>query len=235
MNAASLFAQLISRVRAVALVTLVLVGAAGCAASPPPSDGYAPVEPVAIPVVSAEDGSIFQAGSGVRWGLDPKASQVGDVLTVALRENTSASKQANISTQKDSSVNFAAPVLAGGPVTRNGREVMVFQADGQRGFSGDGQSSQSNQMDGRVTVTVVQVQPNGNLVVRGEKWITLNQGDEYIRFSGVVRPADISPGNTVYSDQVANARIIYSGKGPVADASKMGWLSRFFNSGLMPY
>ncbi len=222
--------------RAPMFVALGLVAlCAACAASPPPSFGFAPTEPVAPVPETIPDGTIYRTSASLQWGLDPKASQPGDILTISLRESTSASKKANVVTSKDSSIDFAAPVMAGGPVTRNGKEIMEFSVDGQRGFAGDGQSSQSNQMNGRITVTVAQVMANGNLLVRGEKWITLNQGDEYIQFSGLVRPADITPGNTIYSDQVANARIIYSGKGPIADASKMGWLSRFFNSGLMPY
>jgi flagellar L-ring protein FlgH len=84
-------------------------------------------------------------------------------------------------------------------------------------------------------VTVADVLPNGNLVVRGEKWLTLNQGDEYIQISGIVRPIDIRTDNTVLSGLVADARITYSGKGMVADSNKMGWLSRFFASAIWPF
>ena len=77
--------------------------------------------------------------------------------------------------------------------------------------------------------------PNGLLAVRGEKWLRLNQGDEYIRFSGVVRKQDISPNNTVESERVADARITYSGTGDVAAGSEQGWVSRLLNSSDMPY
>ena len=93
----------------------------------------------------------------------------------------------------------------------------------------------SNSLNGNITVTVHQVLPNGVLIVRGEKWLTLNQGDEYIQVSGMVRPQDIGPDNTVESTKLADARISYSGTGAVHDTNVMGWLSRFFVSALMPF
>jgi len=88
---------------------------------------------------------------------------------------------------------------------------------------------------GNISVVVSEVLPNGNLVVRGEKWMTLNQGDEFIRITGIVRPQDIDPDNTVSSYLVANARIGYGGTGPVADANVLGWLTRFFISAVFPF
>jgi len=84
-------------------------------------------------------------------------------------------------------------------------------------------------------VTVVEVLANGNLVVQGEKWININQGEEYIRLRGIVRPSDISPDNTIASVRVANAQIQYSGDGSLADANEQGWLAKFFNSPWMPF
>src|SRR5690606_34511665 len=101
-------------------------------------------------------------------------------------------------------------------------------------FSGTGSSAQSNQLSGSVTVTVVQRLANGNLVVRGDKLIRLNQSDEIVQIMGIVRAADIGPDNTISSSRVADVRIAYGGRGAVAKSNVMGWLSRFFQSPLFP-
>ena len=106
---------------------------------------------------------------------------------------------------------------------------------GESGFDGAGSSSQSNSLVGDITVTVVERFANGNLRIRGEKWVTLNQGREFIRLSGIIRPYDIGPDNAVLSSKVANAQITYSSKGALAAANKMGIISRFFNSIFYPY
>ena len=99
-------------------------------------------------------------------------------------------------------------------------------------FDGEGASSQSNRLQGDITVTVAQRLPNGNLLVRGQKWIAINQGKEYVRIQGIVRPIDIDPDNSISSLKVADARISYGGTGALADANRPGLLSRFFNMGL---
>ena len=104
-----------------------------------------------------------------------------------------------------------------------------------RSFDGSADADQSNSLEGNITVTVSEILPNGNLVVRGEKWITLNRGDEFIRISGIIRPEDIAPDNTIISTRLANAKISYSGKGELADSQQMGWLSRFFNGSYWPF
>jgi len=76
--------------------------------------------------------------------------------------------------------------------------------------------------------------PNGNLMIRGEKWMSLNNGDEYIRLTGIIRAQDISSGNTIISSKIANARIQYAGTGTFADTQEQGWLSKFFSSGWWP-
>jgi flagellar L-ring protein precursor FlgH len=106
---------------------------------------------------------------------------------------------------------------------------------GSRSFEGEADASQSNSLSGAITVTIADVLPNGNLVVRGEKWLTLNQGEEFIQVSGIVRPQDVTTANTVLSTQIADARITYSGKGTLADSNRMGWLARFFNSPVWPF
>jgi len=221
-----------------ALLLPLLLGA--CASSPygvkrGDDPGFQPVAP-AMPIPPEQNnGAIFQANH--RGGLfdDDKARQVGDILTVRLVERTQARKSANTSTSKDSSVDFPSPTLFGGGVTVNGRPVLENRIEGSRSFGGQGNSAQSNQLDGSITVTVAEVLANGNLVIQGEKWIRINQGEEYIRLRGVVRPVDISTNNTVLSTQIANTQVAYGGTGTLAENNQPGWLTRFFGSPLWPF
>lgn len=180
-------------------------------------------------------GAIYQPASSQALFEDFKARRVGDVLTVVLSERTDASKSANTSTSKDASVDIANPTIAGRPVTRNGVPILDNRLSGSRSFDGSGDSSQSNRLDGSIAVTVSEVLPNGNLVVQGERWLAINQGKEYIRLRGIVRPVDIRANNTVLSTQVADAQLAYGGRGAVADSNRQGWASRFFNSGWWPF
>jgi flagellar L-ring protein FlgH len=126
-------------------------------------------------------------------------------------------------------------VLFGRPVTDDGIPIFNASVDAGRDFEGQGDAAQSNLLEGTVTVTVAEVLPNGNLVVQGEKWMRLNQGEEYLRLRGIVRPVDIRADNTVLSTQIGDARIAYGGTGTLAHSSAPGWLSRFFNSPLWPF
>jgi len=161
-----------------------------------------------------------------------------------LQERTQASKDAKTETSKDNTVGIANPTLLGSelkfdtPLLPHGNDRssnLGTSLSSAQEFNGEGTSSQGNSLSGNITVTVIDVLPNGNLMVRGEKWLTLNQGDEYIQISGIVRPVDVRADNTVLSGLVADARITYSGEGFVADSNKMGWLSRFFASALWPF
>ena len=96
-------------------------------------------------------------------------------------------------------------------------------------------ADQSNSLDGSISANIIQVLSNGNLVIRGEKWISINNGDEFIRVTGMIRSEDINPDNTIDSTRVANARIQYSGTGTFADSQKVGWLSSFFMSDWWPF
>ncbi len=181
------------------------------------------------------DGAIYTEGQDMSYFADLKARRVGDIVTIRLVETTAASKSATTSTSKDSTTTITPPTIAGRAVTVNGTPVLDTSMEGSREFSGQGSSNQSNSLEGSITVTVVDRLPNGNLVIEGEKWLTLNQGDEVVRIAGVIRPYDILPDNSVTSDKVAEARIRYSGRGQLANANRAGWLSRFFNSPLWPY
>ncbi|MCW8330692.1 flagellar basal body L-ring protein FlgH [Photobacterium sp. SDRW27] len=175
------------------------------------------------------DGSLFSANYGMALFQDRRAFRIGDILTVELDEQTRSSKKAGTSYGKDSNVGIAAPMIAG-KLQPKGQ----FTLEGERDFKGSSSSSQQNSLSGNITVMVAEVLPNGVLRIRGEKWLKLNQGDEYIRLSGLVRVDDIDGSNRVSSQRLGDARITYSGRGALADANEAGWLSRFFNSSWFP-
>jgi flagellar L-ring protein precursor FlgH len=215
-------------------VALVFGAAAGCSSMPEPDDRWSPPPPAQPVAAPATAGAIYQAGGEVRLFEDLKASRVGDILTVRLVEQTNASKNANTSTSKSTSASIENPVIFGRPVTRGGVPILEGSLGSDKAFDGAGSSSQSNSLRGDITVTVVDRYPNGNLLIRGEKWVTLNQGKEFIRLSGIVRPYDIEPDNSLLSSKVADAQITYSSKGVMAAANRMGLVSRFFHSVLVP-
>jgi flagellar L-ring protein precursor FlgH len=183
---------------------------------------------------AAASGTIYNPAGGFGLFMDLRARAVGDILTVMLVERTNASKESSTSTQKGTSVDTGAPVFAGRPMTANGLPL-TNELEAKRSFDGQADSSQSNRLDGSITVTVVDRLPNGNLLVRGEKRITINQGEEFVRLQGVIRPVDIGPQNTVESTKVADAQISYAGKGTLAEVNRPGWLARFFSSPLFPF
>lgn len=196
--------------------------------------------PVAQPVaMQSGGGSIYAASAstgtrGMRLFQDNKAREVGDILTIVLVERTTSTTRAQTAVQKESGIGISAPVIGGIPATYNGTPLSA-EVEGSRTFAGGGDSQQSNRLDGTVTVTVVQELGNGNLLVSGEKKVRLNQGDEVVQVQGIVRTSDIGPDNRIPSDRVADARIVYGGRGTLARSNAMGWLGRFFNSAAFPY
>ena len=187
------------------------------------------------PPTPRTDGAIYQAGQQMELFADLKARRVGDVLTIRLRESTNASKSAATKTAKTTAVNNTGPTIFGKTITAAGVPILTTTMNGADSFDGSGSSTQGNSLAGSLTVTVMDVQANGNLVIQGEKTLKLNQGDEFVRVSGVVRPADIRTDNTVTSDKVADAHISYSGRGVIDSSNRVGWLARFFNSAYAPY
>jgi flagellar L-ring protein precursor FlgH len=226
------------------LSLLLLLG--GCQSTGPVRDvNYAPMRPVMPPPAPEGNGSIYQAGYGIAWFEDIRAHRVGDLLTVTLVEDTSANKSAKSGAKKANSTSLSSPTILGSvptfdapgliPLASNRDNTLEIGLTSSSDFSGEGSASQSNELSGDITVTVVEVLPNRNLIVRGEKRIGINQGTEYIRLSGIVRPQDITPENTVESTRIADPTITYMGEGMVADASAMGWLARFFTSIFSPF
>lgn len=228
-------AQKASRPSALTAVLAMSLGmASGCSTMPEPDESWSPPPPAQPATAPVTDGAIYQAGGEVRLFEDLKANRIGDILTVRLVEQTNASKNANTSTSKSTSASIENPVILGRPVTRGGVPILEGSLGSDKSFDGAGSSSQSNSLRGDITVTVVDRYPNGNLAIRGEKWVTLNQGKEFIRLSGIVRPYDIEPDNSLLSSKVADAQITYSSKGVMAAANRMGLVSRFFHSVLVP-
>lgn len=219
-----------------AVLLMLAVATLGACASNSVEDGfsYNPV-PVREAYPEPMDGSIYRSGTEVRLFEDLKAGRVGDILTVRLTEKTNATKSSQTQTSKQTVATLANPTIFGRPITKNGVPLFSGSLDGQSSFDGQGNSAQSNSLTGEITVTVIERLPNGNLVIQGEKWLTINQGREFIRVTGIIRPNDIETDNSVSSTRIANAQIAYSAKGALADANRMGLLARFFNSMLHPY
>ncbi|KIP79608.1 flagellar basal body L-ring protein [Stenotrophomonas chelatiphaga] len=218
-----------------AAAAIALLGGCVIAGDVRPYPALAPVQPVMPPQAQATAGAIYAAGPSLQLYSDRRARDVGDLLTITLLENTQAQMSANTATSKESELAIGTPTIFGAPVTLGGKDILSATANGSRDFTGRGNSAQSNRLQGNVTVTVMQRLPNGNLVVQGQKNLRLNQGDELVQVQGIVRAADIAPDNTIPSSRVADARIVYGGRGAVAQSNAMGWLSRFFNSGLAPF
>ena len=217
-------------------VAVLLSSVAGCANTPPDyAAGWEASLPPDVPMSAADNGAIYQAGQDVRLFENTVARRIGDTLTIRLVESINASKSSSTTTSKSTAIELSGPTIAGRPVTVNGVEVLSAGVDNAASFDGSGSSRQSNSIFGDITVTVAKRWPNGNLFVRGEKWITINQGREYVRVSGIVRAVDIEPDNTVPSTKIADARITVAGRGPIADANAPGLLSRFFNSRWLPF
>jgi flagellar L-ring protein precursor FlgH len=212
----------------IAAVALLALNA--CATMPfsPQPGAYAPTPAPAHIPPPVTSGTIYQPALGLSLFDDVKARRIGDTVTIRLAERTQASKSASTDASKDSSIDTGFPILGGGPVTLNGDEILNNEWQTTQEFEGQGNSSQSNRLEGNITVTVAEVYPNGNLLVRGEKWLTLNQGEEFVQISGIVRPVDIAADNSVPSFKVADARITYSGKGTLADSNQPGLLARIF-------
>ena len=209
------------------IVATVLL--AGCITTTPSTSVHQPMtaRPVAATPPSLMNGTIYQASYGYRPLFeDRRARNVGDTLTINIVENTSADKKSNTTTNRSSDNNFAVPNVSGLP----GKSFLGagLAATTDIKFSGDGETASNNVFTGTITVTVIDVYPNGNLLVSGEKQVGINHASEFIRFSGVVNPNNITSVNSVNSVQVADARVEYRGSGQIENAQNMGWLSRFF-------
>ncbi len=214
---------------------LLLAGCATPVHEPVSDPRFSAVRPVMSMPIPINDGAIYKAGFERALFEDSTAHRVGDVLTIVLQEKTNASKKASTSTKKDATIDLSAPTIFGAPVRHAGKDILSASVAAKRDFGGEGDSTQSNSLTGSITVTVAEVFSNGNLLVRGEKLLTLNQGSEHVRISGIIRQVDIRPDNTVKSSQVADARIVYGGQGMLAEANGKGWMQRVFDGPWWPF
>jgi flagellar L-ring protein precursor FlgH len=223
-----------------AVIILIGVLLSGCEALNPPSQGtdpdYAPTypdtpDPKQLRKIS---GAIYSSETALPLFETPRARHPGDILTVFLIENTNAQKNASTVQKKNEQDKIVNATFLGRPISFGSGYSMDFDLNNQRQFTGQGQSLQNNKVTGSISVTVAKVFPNGNMVVQGEKWVNINQGKEYIRLSGIVRPQDVKADNSITSDRVANARISYGGTGQINNANAQGWLARFLWSPLFP-
>jgi len=220
------------------LSRIFVVGAvltlAGCV-SAPSEPSYSATWPEPLPEAAQANGAIYQVGHDVALFENAVARRVGDTLTIRLNERTNASKSSSTSTKKSTDIDMPGPIIGGRPVTANGVEILHAEVNNDSEFDGEGASTQSNRLEGDISVTVAQRLSNGNLLVRGQKWISINQGQEFVRIQGIVRPIDIDPDNSISSLKVADAMIAYGGKGAIANANAPGLLARFFNLPFLPF
>ena len=230
--------------RAIALVTITAALTA-CNTAPVRDPAFAPTWP--SPPVGhsvSGNGAIYQSGQSTALFEDVRARRIGDILVVRLQESTNATKSSTTSTDKSQSSTLTNPTIFGStpsfdlpgiaPLASTSDNTLETSISSANEFEGGGDSAQSNSLSGDIAVTVADVLPNGNLYVRGEKRLSLNQGNEYVRIAGIVRPIDIQSDNSVLSTQIADATIAYSGDGALADSNRPGWLARFFNSAIFP-
>jgi flagellar L-ring protein precursor FlgH len=219
----------------IVVISMVLASLIGCEVLPKRDPAFAPTQAVDLRPPQQTNGAIYQSGYDMRLFEDHTAKRVGDILPIELDENTKAKKKADLDASKDNSISVTAPNIMGiDPSLIFGKDLSVTLAS-EHEFEGEGEANQSNSLTGNISVTVVEVLANGNLKIRGEKRVTLNDGSEYIRLSGIVRTVDIDATNTILSSKVADATIMYTGDGAVADSSKIGWFAKFFLSPIFPF
>lgn len=226
------------------LLTVLVNGCASTEKIQPNDPKYAPVVSPSKPQANLLEGSLYSESHSLALFGNTNHHAIGDIITVNLDERTVSSKSSTVGIDKESDVSLLEGAAGTSTIlgkTITGRVPLIgdvtapLTAAQSRAFSGDASADQSNRLQGNISVTITDILPNGNLVVRGEKWLTLNRGEEFIRISGILRPQDVSLDNIVMSTKLANARIAYSGTGELADSQKQGWLQRFFNSSYWPF
>lgn len=219
-----------TRVIPLMLATLLL---AACE-TVPPTNVHQPmtVRPSPRGETPPANGSIYQAGASRTLFEDRRARYVGDTMTIVIAETTSASTKSNTNVSRATNISASIPTVSGLP--GKSLQGLTLSAESENTLAGKGDAAANNVFTGNITVTVIEVLPNGNLLVSGEKQVSIGHGTEYIRLSGVVNPYFISTANTISSANVADARIEYRATGAISEAQVMGWLARFFMS-VLPF
>ena len=200
----------------------------------PPTNVHQPMtaRPAPRQETAAASGSIYQAGTSRTLFEDRRARYVGDTMTILITETTSASTKSNTSASRSTSISASIPTISGLP--GKSLQGLDLSASSANSLAGKGDAAANNVFTGSITVTVIEVLPNGNLQVSGEKQVSIGAGTEFIRLSGIVNPYFISTANTISSTNVADARIEYKESGVISEAQIMGWLARFFLS-VLPF
>jgi len=219
------------RYRFLILLTVMLISAC---TTIPPTNVQQPMtaRPVPRQETAAASGSIYQAGTSRTLFEDRRARYVGDTMTILISETTSASTKSNTNASRSTSITASVPTISGLP--GKSLQGLDLSASSANSLAGKGDAAANNVFTGNITVTVIEVLPNGNLQVSGEKQVSIGAGTEFIRLSGIVNPYFISTANTISSANVADARIEYKESGVISEAQVMGWLARFFMS-VLPF
>ena len=208
----------------------------GACTTVPPTNVHQPMSarpaqrPDALAASLAATGSIYQAGTSRTLFEDRRARYVGDTITVTITENTSAATKSNSSLSKTGSISAS----SGPNVNLPGKSLIELKGSSSNTAAGKGEAAANNVFTGAITVTVIEVLANGNLLVSGEKQVAIGHGQEYIRLSGIINPYFVNAANTIASSQIADARIEYKESGGISEAQVMGWLARFFLT-FMPF
>jgi flagellar L-ring protein precursor FlgH len=216
------------------LLLMTALSLVGCVTTTPPTAVHQPMtaRPEPRATIAPSSGAIFSVASARPLFEDRRARFVGDTLIINIQEKVQASKKSENKTTRSATVDVSVPTIVGLPF--KGAQGTTLAASDTNNFNGKGENTSSNDFTGTLTVTVIEVYPNGNLLVSGEKQIGLKEGEEFVRFSGVVNPNTITSANTVTSTQIADARIEYKANGFIDSAQVMGWLGRFFLT-FMPF
>lgn len=217
------------------LAMIALTGMAAACSTVPPTNVHQPMtaRPAPRMEMAGANGSIFQTSTSRPLFEDRRARFVGDTMTITIAENTTASKKSNNKLDRTNSMKATVNTpMMGLP----GRSVnaIAYDLESSNKFEGKGDAANNNVFSGSITVTVIDVMPNGNLLVSGEKQLSISNEQEFVRLSGVVNPSFVDASNTISSLKVADARIEYKSSGQLNDGMVMGWLGRAFLS-VLPF
>jgi flagellar L-ring protein precursor FlgH len=210
------------------LLTIFFIVTLSACGTVPPTNVHQPMSARPVPLIplAATPGAIYVSNDNTPLFEIKRARKVGDVLTILINEKTNATKKGNSSAQRSQTSNYGVSALAGLP--GKGLLGSNLSASSAHKFDGKGETNANDTFSGIITVTVIEVFANGNLLVSGEKQTGVNQDTEFVRFSGVIDPTRIGFGNSISSIEVADAHIEYRGTGTVDSAQIMGWLAKFF-------
>lgn len=237
-----------NRLQQLSIIALMVSTLSGCYSihtEKPGAKEFAPIKPLTIEQIQAQStvpsASLYTQGISQSLWQDQRARNVGDIITVLLDERTLSSKSSGTDIKKEDSIDMSVnPLMGANPnfhldAISSQTLNLDTTAENNREFGAESNADQSNMLVGSISVTVHEVWPNGLLLVKGEKWMTFAQGDEFIRIEGLIRAKDVDPDNQILSAKIADARITYSASGALAEAHEQGWLSRFFSSPLWPF